>query len=550
MSLLRSVSMFNFFSIKEQIYWFRLLFFLVICFFLLHFTLNKSQLIQFGDGAEYVLMSQALYNHGTPDIRPKDILSYKNQVEQGFEWEQQREHEAYDALYSFADNLEAKNMMNRVQGYAVAKNKRMYSIHFFGYPLMTLPLKMVLRPFQIHPVKELLLTNVLMVLFVIYLLLFYFPLNFFEGIFSSLIFLTSTVIYYLFWVHPEVFVSTLLFTGFLFYYFKKPFLGVFICSLAAMQYQPAALFVMVLILGKLLEDRFKFFTLVKLFCCSFLILLPPVFYYLNFGVTNLVKHFGFLDTKYITATRVIGFFTDLNQGVILNYPLLLLMYLMLLYLRSKKVIKTGLSTLKGYDFIPLVMVAVVMIVSTMGNWSHGQSTTNRYVLVIGTMLVFHFLLLTKELKDVKWVVSSAILVLVVQFLTVKYFGGSSTLGFDGDRHKVTARVVLDHFPSLYNPDPHIFYQRTNPYQPNEVYHKGVLYLNEQGEFKKGIINVHHLDEVELPFLSKVDLENLIEGKNQQYGWVYFHQQDLQALLTAEQLQLFSQQAKAKHPYLK
>lgn len=502
-------------------------FLFVICSIYLSFNvIYKSKVNIVGDGLEYVLMTEALYNHATPNVIPSDIQKYESEVSKYFISDLQPKKINYSGILNYLNDVENRNPLERVDGFALSKNRKLYSIHFFTYSLAVLPIKFIAKPFNIHPVRVMYIANVIFMLLVIYLILYNSPLKEWENIVIAFLFFYSTVQFYLIWTHPEVFVACLIFLGVFYYFIKKRYLGIFLCSIAVTQYQPMGIFVLGMVVFSLFEDKFRIKSFIKLGLVSFWVIIPPLFYYINYGHFNLIKEFGFLDTKFITPTRVIGFFTDANQGLILNFPLILVSYIALIILSYYKKVKNKKLSITVFDFIPLILIVTVAIVSTMGNWSHGQAVTNRYVAYIGTFLLIHFIILFTQFNYLKWVKVLLVLIVISQIYTINFYGGIFSDNWDGDKHKPTATYLLDNYPELYNPDPHIFYQRTIPYQSENFYYQGVTYLDNDNNFKKAIVNVDHLDEVNIGGLTKDQLNLLIEGKKQQYGWVYFHESDL------------------------
>ena len=500
--------------------------FSIITLYLGYFVIVRTELKTSGDGLEYVLMAESLYNHGTPDLRLKDLTQFKKETKKYNFWENQPKHEIYEELIEVEKKIDQKKKMEQAYGFTLSDNKKFYSIHFFTYSLAVVPVKFILQPFNLHPEKVMYIANIVFVLIVIFILLFVSPLKEMQNISITFLFLLSSLHYYISWPHPEVFVACLVFLGLLFYYFDKKYLGILLCSVGATQFQPLSLFILLLVLFTAYSNKFKMNVLFKLFLSSFWVVLPSIFYYYNFGVTSLIKEFGYLDSKYITSNRFIGFFIDPNQGLILNYPIWFLVYILMYVYNLVHRIRTKKISLKPWDFIPFITGVIILIVSAMENWSHGQAVSNRYVTYLSPLFLMHFIVLFLELKKIKYAKIIIPFLVVSQFVVIIYFGSITGNKWSGDNHKPFAKYFLNNFPEFYNPDPHIFYQRTKPYQNIDFYHKGVAYLGEDRKFKKGIVHLDYLNEVEMGNLTLDQLKLLVENKKDQYGWVYFHQSDL------------------------
>ena len=174
---------------------------------------------------------------------------------------------------------------------------------------------------------------------------------------------------------------------------------------------------------------------------------------------------------------------------------------------------------------------MILIVSSMGNWSHGQSVSNRYVVYIGTLFLCHFGWILTKLMTKGWVRSTTIIVLLTQVWVITIFGGTYPPYWNSSLHKSVAISVLDNCPQLYNPDPYIFAKRTDSYKSMGHYRKGVVYLNAEGEFRKAMINEEYLGEVTIGGILPRELEKLVDEKSNQFGWVYFHEDDLRSIFS-------------------
>ena len=194
-------------------------------------SLSQSWPYPVGDAVEYLLVSEAISKHGSPEVHPEDVQNFKNEVQKTMGWEGMGKHEVFD---EFSHNLETVKFkhMDQTMGFAVSENQKFYSIHFFTYPLFTVPVKLLLKPFNIHPLKVFFIANALFILTALYFVLFFFP---FKEIYNCLIagfFFYSTTQWYMMWPHAEVWASSMIFIGVLLYYFKRPYVGILLCALA------------------------------------------------------------------------------------------------------------------------------------------------------------------------------------------------------------------------------------------------------------------------------------------------------------------------------
>ena len=501
-------------------------------------SLSQSWPYPVGDAVEYLLVSEAISKHGSPEVHPEDVQNFKNEVQKTMGWEGMGKHEVFD---EFSHNLETVKFkhMDQTMGFAVSENQKFYSIHFFTYPLFTVPVKLLLKPFNIHPLKVFFIANALFILTALYFVLFFFP---FKEIYNCLIagfFFYSTTQWYMMWPHAEVWASSMIFIGVLLYYFKRPYLGILLCALAATQFQPLSVLVAVMVIFNLFENKFKLNAIIKSGLSSFWVIIPSLFYYYHFGVSNLVNQYGFLDDKFVTYDRVLGFFIDLNQGLIVSFPILFFVYLLFYFLDICTRVTNRAFKLSLFDIVPFAMIVMVAIASSMGNWNHCHTVNSRYAAYIGTVMLCHFIVLFLSVKSKKWVQVTSVFILITQGFAINEFGGPAPDLWSAERHKKGARFVLNNFPEYYNPDPIIFGVRTlGTYNLEHDYYKGVVYSDGCKNFKKAMVNKEHLKEVTMGGLTAEQLERLISSKHDQYGWVYVNEYDIETKLNKEESQKF------------
>src|SRR6185436_20408514 len=95
----------------------------------------------YGDAGEYFLMAESLFNHATPDARPADMNSLA------------AVGRTHPLGGSFGPVLTT---------YRTTADGRWYSIHFWGFPLATLPVKALLHLLRANEFKAPQITNALL----------------------------------------------------------------------------------------------------------------------------------------------------------------------------------------------------------------------------------------------------------------------------------------------------------------------------------------------------------------------------------------------------
>lgn len=406
----------------------------------------------YGDGPEYLLQTESLRNHFSPELRIEDYLSLKKRVTKLQDWSTFYHYKKYQ------ENIDRYNENGEVRhsGYYKALNGSYYCYHFWFYSLMNLPASYMVDLLHLPPNYAFILTHFIILLVLIYYLLFKFQknnLNAFTTIILSLLIFFSPVSWYLRWIHTEYFTSLFVLFSILLALDKKYYWALLLSSLAAMHFQPLFLLSIFYIVLILIEFKITIKSLLKIGLTSFWIIIPPLFYYLKFGIPNIIIDKGFLSNDRITWNRFIGFFLDLDQGMILGLPLILpFTFIVTFYLLFIK---------KSYSKYMLLWVIVILATIpglAMLNWNHGMSNINRYATWISMMVLGLFIVLWIKEKWKPWYL---ILFLLTQILTFQLQKGFHSGDSDIYRHKNLAKFFLNHFPNSYNPDPTIFCIRTN-----------------------------------------------------------------------------------------
>ena len=276
----------------------KLIFFMCSAVYLLWGAVSKTTRMPAGDGVEYLLMTEAIVNHVTPDVRAEDVDSYISRAEKYGGWKSNPKSKDFDKMKNFVLDSEL-NFMRGSSGVRVANNGRIYCIHFPTYSYFVAPFKFLLNPFILHPTDVFFIVNALLLLTVLFFLLFVFPVSDWFSLVFSALFLFSTVQWYLLWSHPEIFVACLTVLGLFTFEFKNRFIGVLLCAIASTQYQPLSLLVLVLVVHGVFSEKLSVKNIFNYGLSSCIVILPPLFYFYHYSVTNLVKELGFLDTKYI-----------------------------------------------------------------------------------------------------------------------------------------------------------------------------------------------------------------------------------------------------------
>lgn len=441
-----------------------------------------------GDGIEYVLTTEAWKNHASPDIRLSDYVSFKAEFLQHQSWESNYKRMAFDEVEAFLREKESKR--KEYGGFYRNSQQNVYGYHFVFYSLVNAPARLLTAFLGIHPIKAFVLTNVF-----IWSLFFAWLLSWKEeertpALVLGLLVFFSASFYYTTWTHPEALTVVLVLTSMLCLSRQRFHLALLFCGLATFQNQPLSFLLLWMYLVVWNHDRFQWRPMMKYVGYGVLVFLPSLYFYALFRTTSLISDAGFLSFENVTSNRVCGFFFDLNQGMILSIGLFLFIYFFLFLLRLVEIIKS--RTTNTWDFLPLVILAMTLLVSCMSNWNHGMAVVNRYAVWMSVPIMCHGYVLLKELR-LSWRISLASLGALSQlglwYIHLPY----NQFDWSNLQHMPSAKWTLSHYPAYYNPDPQIFIARTHQVFDFSKNSSPVLYFNEQNQLQKIAVHESNVD---------------------------------------------------------
>ena len=307
------------------------------------------------------------------------------------------------------------------------------------------------------------------------------------------------------------------------FFHEKRYTGILLLAIASMQNQPLAVLPVMLSIVVLFEKGFNIKNALKLFFSSCLILAPPLFYYYHYGTTNLIGYQGALSTSHITWTRVFGFFFDINQGMILALPLVLLAYFVLYF---KKILKLRYEETKWDMLILPALIIIICGASTIDNWNHGQAVVNRYVTYVGGIVLIHFYFLFMEVRNTKLKKGFIALVVISQIATVVYHQKGEKFDWSTNTPKPLSNWVLSHVPQLYHPDPIIFNSRyAGGIEMDIAAESPSYFMKESGEITKFLTHRKHMANLQKFGLSQHQIDSLTPHLNFINDWAYIDVDD-------------------------
>lgn len=488
-----------------------------------------------GDGIEYILTTEAWYNHGTPTILPADFNSFKADFIAHQSWESNYKAAAFDEVERFLNEgqLKAKAPIRKeFGGFYRNINGGVYGYHFVFYSLLNVPARFMTDLLNLHPIQAFKYTNLACWILLLILFLFLRKQLVFD---EALLFLAgffSAAFYYNTWTHPELTTVILLMASFIFLTQERFHLAILTCALATLQNQPLVFLLLWMYVYVWNKQRYAIKPLLSFGFYGLIVFIPSLYFYRLFGTTSLIKDAGFLALENISMTRVVGFYVDLNQGMILSVGLFLLLYMLLLVQRLVKIIKTRKA--ECWDLIPLVLMSMTLLVSAMNNWNHGMAIVNRYAVWMGVPLLFHVFHLMWDFSmrvRVPLLVSALISQGILWSVHLPY----NRFDWSNLQHMPLAKWVLDHHPSWYNPDPQIFIARTHRVFDFTKNSSPVLYFNNNNKLVKLAVHAENIDTLTIFGYKPNDLSAYPNVRSGSETWIYIN--DIEERSTKSSLEL-------------
>ncbi len=510
----------------------KLIFLFLIGLLYLSRAFNEITPYPTGDGPEYILTTEAFYNHFTPDVRYEDAISFKKSYCQKEAWETNFKADFFDQV---EDSLKtnSKEFLKGRAGFVTDKIGRHYGYHFFFYSILNVPGRFIAEKIHANPMRSFQVTNAFIVIITCFFLLFLSPFSFFQTILIALTFCFSSVYWYLGWTHTEVFMICVVTLGMWFFSQEKYYLGIFLVALGGLQYQPLLMILLFMAIMTLIKNGFSIRNILKIGLSSFIFLWPPLFYFFHFGTTNLIgNEDGFMSMDNITFTRVFGFYFDFNQGAILGIPLVLILYLF--YCLRKWVLMARRK--EAFDFTYFLVVFLLImtcIVSAISLLNPVGAIINRYAAWFSAIIIVHLFFIIKQFKI--WITITLLsLILITQASTVLYWEKFNKFDWNFAENNVLASWFLDEHPELYNPDPQIFIARTNgfDFSPDA---SPVIYIKNCEEVTKMAVHKDNLNNLIEYGFTKGQIDSIKINSYFLHGWAYLNRGDLKISKTGQEI---------------
>lgn len=425
-----------------------------------------------GDVVEYTVTAVALADHGSPDVRLDDIARVR----------------ALAPRFDLApfDLLERGMRAGDEKLYAAfvrGKDGDVYPVHFFGYSLLAAPAFKLFEALGVPPFKAFQAVN-LAAIFILGLALRRFfgsDKKAWAGL--GLFMLCGGGLYWN-WTSPECVSAAALLAALLLFTSGAPLAACVLAGVAGQQ-NPTIVFFFAFApllrlwlewqpghtLGAALRRQVNARTVGALAAGVAVIGLPPLFNLIEFGTPNIIARL-FSDPEHIGAVRLLSFYFDLNQGMIVGVPALAAGLLLALPGASRRV--------RGALALGLLLtLALALPALAINNWNSGAEGVMRYAFWAAMPLLFVLFVLLRETPQ--WPRRLVTGIAVFQVAAMAHAASYPYVDFSP-----AAKAVLRFAPNHYHPEPEIFAERAGHH--DDYIRPDFIYTYRHGDVVKTLVN--------------------------------------------------------------
>lgn len=436
------------FSIRKHHFF---IFLIVGYVFLYAFLAKNTTFYPYGDGPEYIMMTESIYNHGSPEIRKEDPEKYLNYLNKR-NIPIHREGDFINYLRKFETNRP------HLKGYyqSTTDLDKWFSYHFWFYSLLNVPARYYLELIDGDIQTSFLATNLLLIFFCVWFIFNMKNLQKKDKVLLSLFLFLSPILWYIDWSHAEVYNGVLAFLGSLLFYKKRYYLAILVFALASLQNQTLAIICLFTSFLVLKKEGVSLRSILRLIFCNIWALIPSIFYYYWFKVGSLLAVDGTLSTKVISLKRFWHFFFDLNQGLMYGIPLILLF--IIIFIATDLIKKKSLQLYLILLTVPLMSLFFMQVT----NWNAGQVVMKRYGVWIAPLFIIPLYFRLKQLNRYSFYFLLTLCFTSQAFALFTQHDFSNKF-WHANHLKPIANWVLDNHPSWYNPEAEVLLERLDPF---------------------------------------------------------------------------------------
>lgn len=490
---------------------------LIVCYFITLGIFSKHAThFPYGDGPEYVLMTESFYNHFSPNLHISDIEYYLNYLKtKNFSIP----HESH--YLNCIKNSDSSKLV--VGGYfQSSKDPQLwFSYHFWFYSLICLPVRMVLESIGANIILTHLATNLLVLFIAIAVIARLYRFKLVHRIFLILLLIFSPILWYIDWPHPEAFCGILVYLGTVLFYHKNKLSALLCMSLATTQNLPIGIIALFIFVDILRKREVNIQLLLKLFISSIWAISSILFYLIYFGKTSIISNSYYVSISNISLKRFWHFFFDLNQGIILGIPFILitLCFFLIVDFSRKKLFK------EYYLLASIPLMSLLFM--QMYVWNDGNAVIKRYAIWVVPLLIISFYFRITKLKSYAHYLLAIAAILIQPFVI---FSQQDFTKITWHANSLTpfSKYVFNHYPSFYNPDPLVFLMRVSPFSISTT-DSVVVYANKEQQIKKMMIRKGALNQLKLRGIKASTVDSLAKNLTYYNNYTYLNEGDLEKI---------------------
>lgn len=395
----------------------------------------------YGDGAEYQLMAESLLRHASADVRADDVRALAVRA-RGFD--------------------PPLNLPAAFDGYYPGRDGRYYCYHFWGYPLLTLPLRALLHRARAGDLRSAQLTNALALLLALHQALWGTGLPRRAALALALLALFSPAAWLVLWTHPEAVCFALVLLGLIWTHAGRRTAAVACVAVATAQNPPLAWLLVPLWARACLrpgQRRPALGPVLRATAAALPAALSPLFYLWQFGTPSLIARES-MDFDLVSPRRALDLLFDLNLGLVAYAPLSVVLFLLALALALRRAREAAAAWGRA-----AVLFLVATSCTVNSNWNHGSAGPSRYAVWIAPLVLFgaaqgYARVLEHHGPAARRAWTTLVALAVVSQAALVFARGGLVQPPDSSAHSWAARLVLHAAPGWYSPAPEVFVERT------------------------------------------------------------------------------------------
>jgi hypothetical protein len=419
-----------------------------------------------GDVWEYWYMTESLYRHGTPELRPEDKAAVDAEALRISEGMWKASEEPY--------------------AYAKAPDGRMYGVHFWLYALSAVPAKAYLRWSGGTELAALGLANTVWFLLGVGVALFVSRAPVAQRVALVALAASGTVLWYIPWTGAEMFSWSLVLIAVVTYRDRRYVWSGVAAGVAATQNPPIILLGGVAVLAALFERRWR--VALGAAAGSEIGLVPYAFFLYHFGEPNLIvigaEYAGIGNLSWVRTWGLLG---DFNHGLIAFVPVLVFAF---------AVGVVGVLLRRQWRGLLLLAAAAAVAagVQVAHNWNSAGDGLQRYLVWMIPLAAG----VAVEGIGGRWRLWALAVVTVALHTAVQIAYERSTALQRGYLHHTdVAEWVLTHYPRAYWVEPEVFVERSRhddgwPYFPADF---PLAFARPDGTVSKMILTPADVEKV-------------------------------------------------------